>query len=177
MNRVVHRLEIISSEIIIVVSKEEDCAYMPRNEKIHCIADIIPGKGSLGGLYTGLSYANVRHSLVVACDMPFLNISLVSYLFQLSPAFDVIIPRVAGMVEPLHAVYSENCIPYLKKLIDEDKLSILELFPIVKVRYVEEEELNQYDPEHLSFFNINTETDLEVAKSILKEGKRRIKSQ
>ncbi len=150
---------------------------MPRGERLHCIADIIPGKGSIGGLYTGLSYANVRHSLVVACDMPFLNISLISYLFQLSPAFDVIIPRASGMVEPLHAVYSENSLPYLKQLIDEDKLSILELFPLVKVRYVEEGELNQFDPEHLSFFNVNTETDLEVAKSIVKEGKLHIKSQ
>lgn len=177
LNRVVHRLEIISSEIIIIAANEEECANMPRSEKVHCIADIIPGKGSLGGLYTGLSYANVRHSFVAACDMPFLNISLISYLLQLSPAFDVIIPRVAGLAEPLHAVYSENCLPHLKKLIDEDKLSILELFPLVKVRYVEELELNQFDPEHLSFFNINTETDLGVAKSILKEGKKRIKSQ
>lgn len=173
LNRVIHRLEIISSEIIIVAAREDDCVYMPKSEKVHCIADVIPSKGSIGGLYTGLSYANVRHSLVVACDMPFLNVSLISYLFQLSPAFDVIIPREAGMVEPLHAVYSENCIPYLKQLIDQDKLSILELYPLVKVRYVEEDELNQFDPDHLSFFNINTETDLEVAKSILKEGKLR----
>ena len=173
MNRVVHRLEMISSEIIIVAATEEDCVNMPGSEKVHCIADIIPGKGSIGGLYTGLSYANVRHSFVVACDMPFLNISLISYLFQLSPAFDVIIPREAGMVEPLHAVYSNNCISYLKQLIDQEKLSILELYPLVKVRYVEENELNQFDPDHLSFFNINTETDLEVAKSILKEAKPR----
>lgn len=146
---------------------------MPRTEKIHCIADIIPGKGSIGGLYTGLSYASSRHSLVVACDMPFLNISLIGYLFQLSPAFDAIVPKVANMAEPLHAVYSRSCILHIKKLMDEDKLSILELLPLVKVRYVEEDELNQFDPEHLSFFNINSETDLEVAKSILKESKRR----
>jgi len=176
LNRVVHRLEVISSEIIIVAAREEDCMSMPRSEKIHCIADIVPGKASLGGLYTGLSYANVRHSFVAACDMPFLNISLVSYLFQLSPAFDVIVPRAAGLAEPLHAVYSANCVPHLKKLIDEDKLSILDLFPLVKVRYVDEDELNQFDPEHLSFFNINTETDLGVAKSILKEGKLKTKS-
>lgn len=174
LNRVVHRLEVISGEIIVVVAREEDCTYIPKSEKAHCIADLIPDKGSLGGLYTGLSYARSRHALVVACDMPFLNVSLISYLFQLSPAFDVIIPRFNGMVEPLHAVYSVNCLPHIKKLIDEDRLSILELFPLVKVRYVEDEELNQFDPEHLSFFNINVETDLEVARSIIKEGKLRI---
>lgn len=176
LNKVIHRLELISSEIIVVLAKEEDCVGVPRSEKVHCIADIIPGKGSLGGLYTGLSYARSGHSFVAGCDMPFLNVSLISYLFQLSPAFDVIIPRVGDLVEPLHAVYSENCLPYIKQLIDEDKLSILDLYPLVRVRHVEDNELNQFDPEHLSFFNINTETDLQVAKSLFKEGKLHIKS-
>jgi molybdopterin-guanine dinucleotide biosynthesis protein A len=33
------------------------------------------------------------------------------------------------------------------------------------VRYVDEETIDRIDPEHLSFFNINTEADLEEARN------------
>ncbi|RLC70387.1 MAG: molybdopterin-guanine dinucleotide biosynthesis protein MobA, partial [Chloroflexi bacterium] len=38
-----------------------------------------------------------------------------------------------------------------------------------KVRYIDEAEIERFDPEHLSFFNINSETDLEHARSLLKK--------
>jgi molybdopterin-guanine dinucleotide biosynthesis protein A len=34
----------------------------------------------------------------------------------------------------------------------------------VSVRYVEKDEIDRFDPEHLSFFNINTKADLEKAR-------------
>lgn len=149
---------------------------MPKTDKTHCLADIYPDNGSLGGLYTGLSYIRSNSSLVVACDMPFLSISLIGYLFQLSPAYDVVLPRIAGLMEPLHAVYSVSCLPYLRSMMEKGELSILELFPKVNVRYVEQDEIDKFDPEHLSFFNINTEAELQEAKRILKEGKLNIKT-
>jgi len=40
------------------------------------------------------------------------------------------------------------------------------LLDAVKVRYIDEDELDKYDPHHLSFFNINSKTDLARAKKI-----------
>jgi molybdopterin-guanine dinucleotide biosynthesis protein A len=37
---------------------------------------------------------------------------------------------------------------------------------MVRVRYVEEDEINRFDPEHLSFFNINSQDDLEEARKL-----------
>jgi molybdopterin-guanine dinucleotide biosynthesis protein A len=37
---------------------------------------------------------------------------------------------------------------------------------MVKVRYIEEDEIDSFDPEHLSFFNINSEADLERARRL-----------
>ena len=37
---------------------------------------------------------------------------------------------------------------------------------MVKVRYVEEDEIDSFDPEHLSFFNINSQADLDRARKL-----------
>jgi len=42
--------------------------------------------------------------------------------------------------------------------------------PLVKVRYVEAEEIDWFDPGHLSFFNINTAADLKTARELAREG-------
>ena len=106
------------------------------------------------------------HSLVVACDMPFLDTGLLGHIIQLSPAFDLVIPRVGGMVEPLHAVYSKSCLAPIERLLQQDRLKAGELCNLVKVRYVEDDEIDRFDPNHLSFFNINTEADLESARAL-----------
>lgn len=130
------------------------------------MVDIYPGKSSLGGIYTGLVYSTSFHNLVVACDMPFLNVDLLRYMIDLSPDFDAVIPRIGDLKEPLHAVYSTNCLPQMERLLKEGNLKIADILDSVRVRYVEENEINRFDPEHLSFFNINTEADLERARML-----------
>ncbi|MBA7649367.1 Molybdenum cofactor guanylyltransferase [subsurface metagenome] len=71
------------------------------------------------------------------------------------------------MVEPLHAVYSKGCLAPIGCLLEEGDLRVSELFTLVRVRYVGTEEINRFDPKHLSFFNINTEADLETARELV----------
>jgi molybdopterin-guanine dinucleotide biosynthesis protein A len=165
---VVDRLAKISTEIIIVTS-QEDCftslaANVPLSLRI--IADIHLGKGPLGGVYTGLvALANSR-AIVVGSDMPFLSIALLSYMIQHSQAFDAVIPRIGKWVEPLCAVYSKDCLAPIQRLLERNELRISKLFTMVKVKYVEEAEIDRFDPEHLSFFNINTKADLNKARRL-----------
>ncbi len=51
---------------------------------------------------------------------------------------------------------------------NQDRLSVHQLIPLVNVRYVTAEEINRFDPEHLSFFNINTRADLDKARQMAK---------
>ena len=78
------------------------------------------------------------------------------------------LPRVNNLYEPLHAVYSRNCITPMEYIIKENRKVIIELFDLVKVRYIEDEEVNRFDPEHMSFFNINTKDELELARKLAK---------
>jgi len=128
------------------------------------VADVYPGCGPLGGIHAGLAAASNLHSLVVACDMPFLNLELLRYMVELAPGHDVVIPRWDDKLEPLHAVYSKNCLGPIERLIRGRDLRIVHFLPEVRVRYVGEEEIERFDPKHLSFFNINTPEDLERAK-------------
>ena len=62
----------------------------------------------------------------------------------------------------------KSCVAPIENMIEQDKLSVFQLFNSVKVRYVETEEIDRFDPGHLSIFNINTKADLETARELAK---------
>ena len=165
---VIFHLSSFNSDIIIVTAKEQSFLQFIDYPKLTIVADTYLGKGPLGGIYTGLAVSDSFYNLVVACDMPFLNRALLSYMIQISANFDLVAPRLGNMVEPLHAVYSKGCLTAIEYLLKQGNLRIAELLNLVRVRYVEAEEINRFDPNHLSFFNVNTEADLERAREVVK---------
>ena len=162
---VVDRLAILSTEIIIATAHGEaiPCSSAVR---IKTVADIYPGKGPLGGIHSGLIASSSPRAIVVGCDTPFLSVSLLEYMAQISSTFDIVVPRIKDKLEPLCAVYSKNCVAPIQELLEQDERQIRRLFSMVKVKYVEEDEINRFDPEHLSFFNINSQDDLERARKL-----------
>ena len=163
---IIYKLGLLDSDIIIVTAREQSFPQFTGYPKLRIVTDTYPGKGPLGGIYTGLAASDSSHNLVVACDMPLLNQALLRYMIQVSADFDLVVPRLGDMVEPLHAIYSRDCLAPIRGLLKEGNLRVSELFPLVRVRYVEAEEINRFDPRHLSFFNINTEADLEMAREL-----------
>jgi molybdopterin-guanine dinucleotide biosynthesis protein A len=90
-------------------------------------------------------------------------------MLGLTDGFDLVIPRLDDMVEPLHAVYAKSCLAPIERLLEQGNMRINTLFELVKVRYVEADEVDRFDPRHLSFFNVNTRADLEKAQQLAKE--------
>ena len=166
IQRVVFSLGFFNSDIIIVTAAEQFLPQFINYPKLKTVIDTYPGKGPLGGIYTGLAASESFYNLVVACDMPFLNQALLDYMIQISANFDLVVPRLGNMIEPLHAVYSKGCLAPIECLLKQGNLSVRELFALVRVRYVEAMEINKFDPKHLSFFNVNTEADLETAREV-----------
>jgi molybdopterin-guanine dinucleotide biosynthesis protein A len=173
IGRAISSLSSLSQEILIVISQEQARSSLSSYTypEAKTVVDLYPEQGSLIGIYTGLVHSSNFLNLVVACDMPFLNLELLHYMVKIAPGFDVIVPRMGGWMEPLHAVYSKNCAGPMKNRIEQGNLQIIGFFDSVKVRYVEEEEIDRFDPEHLSFFNINTETDLKKARTLTEREK------
>lgn len=131
------------------------------------VADTVPDRGPLGGLHTALKLTRTPYSLVVACDMPFLNADLLRHLLSLAPGCDIVAPVVKGLTEQLHTLYSRSCAAAVEQLMALGHSRVGELFNMVTAKYVPEDEMRRYDPQLRSFFNINTEADLEQAKILL----------
>ena len=166
LDLVIDRVTPLSGETILVTASNNALIESDTYFGLKMVTDIYPGKGPLGGVYTGLITSSSFCNLVVASDMPFLNPALLRYMMEISTGFDVVVPRIGDLMEPLHAIYTKNCLEPMEHLLKQDKLSIHRLFPMVKTRYVEADEIETFDPEHLSFFNINTRSDLLKAKEI-----------
>ena len=162
---VVDCLATFSTEIIIATAdgKSISCSSAAR---IRTVADVQPGKGPLAGIYSGLMASNSPHTVVVGCDMPFLSSALLQHMHRVSAGNDAVVAAIGKKLEPLCAVYSKHCMVHIESLLNKDMLGIRELFGLVRVRYVEEEEIDAFDPEHLSLFNINSESDLDTAKRL-----------
>jgi molybdopterin-guanine dinucleotide biosynthesis protein A len=165
IERVVASLAWIVKTIIIVTADGNN--HLIPLPGTQFIADVYPGKGPLGGIYSGVCESSTDLNIVVACDMPFLNTDLLQHMLELAPGFDAVVPKTReSLFEPLHAIYSRNCLPVIKSHVELEMLSIRAFLAEVKVRYVEEDECRRYDPTLLSFFNMNRQADYERALKI-----------
>ena len=166
IRRVASRLSQVSSQTVVVVNEPGRAKALPIPESATVAVDIYPNKGSLGGIYTGLSAAVRDWAFVVSCDMPFLNTALLSHMSSLRDGYDVVAPVIDGRPEPTHALYHRVCLPHIRRRLEVGELKISGFFDEVRVRYVAEAELDRIDPERLSFFNVNTQEDLDRAHQL-----------
>ena len=168
IDRIFERLEPISRQIVIVTSWAQFDIELNLNADV--VADIYPDMGPLGGIYTGLTASTSDINIIAACDMPFLNTELLEYMADILAGYDAVVPRLANeMIEPLHAVYSKSCLSRIDERLATKKLSIHAFLGEVNVRYLDEEESRKIDPELISFFNINYQTDMDKALKMAEE--------
>jgi molybdenum cofactor guanylyltransferase len=154
------QVEGIGAETLIVTNRPDDYAHLG----LPLFTDVLPEKGALGGIYTALHSSSQPHTLCIACDMPFVVRPLLDYLISLTPTADVIMPRLGGEAEPFRAIYARTCLGPIRAALDSGKMRVISFFPNVRVRFVDEPEIDHFDPAHLSFFNVNTPEDLEQAR-------------
>ena len=171
IERVIERLRPLASQMLIVTAAAG--IEFPGTHDAEFLADLYPGYGPLGGIYTGLTASRNPISIVVACDMPFLNTRLLGYMVEQAGDFDAVVPRLdEGTIEPLHAVYSRSCLEKMKERLERKQLSVESFVKKLNVRYIEQAESQRLDPGLLSFFNINYQADLERAIAIEAERNR-----
>ncbi len=151
----------LGDELILITNKPAAYAHLG----LPMFADVYPDHGSLGGIYTAVYHASHPYTLVVACDMPWLNRDLLQYMISLRQTAAVVIPRWEKHPEPLHAIYNKNCLGPIEEKLKAKRLKIIGFFDQVSVRYVEREEIKRWDVDGRSFANINTPQELEEVNS------------
>ncbi len=149
-----------------LIITNQPAGYLQFGLPLH--GDIHQDWGALGGLHAAIYHAPTRHCLVLACDMPFVNLPLLQHLIALAEDFDAIVPRLTDekLAEPFRAVYSRACLPAIEAAIAAGKRRVNSFFDQVNIRYVDQPEIEQYDPRLLSFFNVNTPEELALAEQM-----------
>ena len=168
--RVIGRLSRITDETVVTVANPRHGCDLPLSKTSRLASDMYPGGGSLGGICTGLSAARMDWGIVAACDMPFLDQELLEYILAQRGAHDAVIPMLGGRPEPTHAAYSKRCLPAMERRLKARELKIAGFFDEVRVGLLSQEDLEDFDPEHLSFMNVNTEEDLARARALVASG-------
>lgn len=153
----------LGQETILITNQPDGYRYLG----LPLFSDVVPDRGALGGVYTALYHSTQPYTLCVACDMPFIVRPLLEHLIALAPEGDVIMPRLNGEAEPFRALYARAaCLGPIHAALEANRLRIISFFPHVTMRWVEQLEVEQFDPHHLSFFNVNTPEDLEEARRL-----------
>jgi molybdopterin-guanine dinucleotide biosynthesis protein A len=131
---------------------------------IRIVRDVEKGKGPLMGLYSGLSESKTDHNFITACDMPFFEPELFLYMRRFNGEYDAVVPRMNSYIEPLFAFFNRRCLDSILSVLERGQRRIRSFLDLIRVRYVEEIELRRFDPELISFYNINTLEDLQAAR-------------
>jgi len=143
----------LSEDVIVVTKTPEVYEFLG----VPLVTDRHEGVGPLAGLHAAFDATSCPWVIALACDMPFVSRDLLNYLLRCRTDVDVVMPRVGGREEPLHAVYRrEPCLSAVERAIRRGERRLISFLPSVRVRYVEEQELRTVDPELRSFWNANT---------------------
>lgn len=145
--------------VVIVASDVEAFA----DAEVPVLPDVVPGCGSLGGIYTAL-VAAAGPVLVLACDMPFVTEAFLARVVEAGRDVDVAIPRGRDGYHPLCASYGQACAGPLRRRIEQGALKVVDLLADVRVREIGPDEIAPFDPDGLLLLNVNTPADVARAE-------------
>jgi len=164
---VVDAVERVADRIVFAIAPDQELPPLRCRVPAVTCEDMLPGRGPLTGILSGLQAAESDHVLAVPCDAPFLQPRLLEALLSMRHRMDAVVPVVDGHAQAVVAVYAKTCLTPIEFALNSGDLSMQALLRGLTVRYVQEDELRAFDPELRSFFNVNTPAQLEAAAASL----------
>ena len=163
IERVLDAMTAVVDDVLIVTNTPDLYGFLG----LPMVPDAYPGHGSLGGIYTGLAAAGGDAAFTVACDMPFLHPEVIRLVVARAGEADVVIPRVGGQLETLHAVYGKSCLPAIEARLRAGRLKIVGFFDEVRVLEIDEALVARHRAPEIAFMNVNTPDELERARGLV----------
>ncbi len=163
ISRTYRTLAQLFHDIIVVTNSPHEYDFLPCRK----VPDIYPGHGSLAGLHSALVHSSTPHTFVTACDMPFLDSTIIRYLCDCGKeGVDAVVPFSEGGQEPLHAVYASSCTEVFERAIQQGEHKILDVLARVNSRLVPYEEVQSLGGHPASFLNVNTPEEFERVRTV-----------
>jgi len=130
------------------------------------VGDIYRKRGPLGGIHAALTSSATDLNLVLAVDLPFVEVRFLEHLVARARACDAVVtvPRAAGGWQPLCAVYRKAFARTAEAALMQGKNRIDALFVSVKTEVIDEDELIRVGFSPSIFRNLNTPEDWEWAR-------------
>lgn len=169
----VEKLALLAEDVVVVARGPEQSRQLEDLIPDAAIAcDGISGYGPVAGLAAGLEKARSEYVLAIGCDLPFLNVDVINLLFEQAKGWEAAVPtRENGMMEPLHSVYKRDALlSACQRAIERGERRIRVPLSMLRVKCVAVELLKNLDPELLTFFNLNTREDLDLARCLWSKG-------
>ena len=161
---VVDRVTQVCDHVVVAVDQPERYQELRLSAKL--VADAAPGLGPISGLQSGLQACDAVHILVVACDLPFLNVELLRFMADLPRSYQALVPWSEDRWQPLCAIYARSCLKVVDAMVSAGGGSMHKLLDQLDVQRPDEEEIRRLDPQRLSFLNLNERSDLDKARAI-----------
>ena len=162
--RVIERVRQVCAEVIVVAN--DAYAYACFGARV--VSDVYPGKGSLGGIFSGLQAGEPERAHELA---PIPRAHAPTGKAQGATRYDQLAVKESGL-QAMHAIYSKHCLEPMRARLLADDLRIINFFDQVRVHIVEPDQVARFDPQLLSFLNVNTPEDWKSALLLLSEGRK-----
>lgn len=156
---VVRGLKKMFAEAVVVAAPGQELPILPAA----LVRDEVAYQGPVSGIYHGLKASTKEVCFVTSCDAPFLKLQLIAHLLSRISDCDVVVPYWQERFQPLHAAYRRSVMPLLKEQLERGELRPIFLYDKVRTRKVDEDEIRRFDPEGLSFLNMNSPADYDAA--------------
>jgi molybdopterin-guanine dinucleotide biosynthesis protein A len=128
------------------------------------VCDASPDGGPLAGLAAALESIETPWLFAVGCDMPFVSPGVIEALALQRLGHQAVVPVVHGHPQPLAAFYAREALPVMRATLDSGERSMRKVLEKINVRYVNETELRECDPQLRSFFDLDTPQDFLAAQ-------------
>jgi molybdopterin-guanine dinucleotide biosynthesis protein A len=172
--RVVDGVSGVVNEVLIVVGSVEQLEKYSDllGDRAEILSDVYGDGSPLVGAITGLQMARGKYALITACDMPFVSLDIVRWLFAEAEGHDgATFEWPNGWIEPFFSVYCvEPSLRIARELYEEKNMRLrMILRRLPDVKHIPIDYLRERDPELLTFFDVDTKEAIVEAEKKLEK--------
>jgi molybdopterin-guanine dinucleotide biosynthesis protein A len=134
IERICERLHGTFSQILISASNTDKFAFLGHQ----VVADKMQSQGPLMGIASALEASANEINFVMACDIPYINLSFIRKMLAEAVDVDMVIPVGSdGKYEPLFAVYCKSALAAINDVLASGRRKISDVFSRCRVKYIE----------------------------------------
>jgi molybdopterin-guanine dinucleotide biosynthesis protein A len=160
LQRVTATMQDIFPAVIVSVRQPRAEVALPQ------VCDAQADGGPLAGLVAGLAQVETPWMFAVACDMPFIQSAVIERMAELRGEHQAVVPLIGGHPQPLFAFYSKAALDTMREMQAAGEKRVRAVLQRLDVRYVEEAELRDHDPQFRSFVDLDTPQDYQAAQEL-----------